>query len=150
VGSYPTVSPLPLTEVAGGLISVALSVGLPRPGVTRHRCLVESGLSSRALRPQRPSGPPRLGWVGSAPSIVKSGKGLRGQPLLGLRPIQPRDIFGQMKCGSGVPDQRGEVGLLQWPPAPWAVSKTDGMQQSFIVYISAETGGLSQVSELAL
>jgi hypothetical protein len=30
----------------GGLFSVALSVGLPRPGVTRHRFLLESGLSS--------------------------------------------------------------------------------------------------------
>ena len=30
----------------GGFISVALSVGLPRPGVTRHRCFLESGLSS--------------------------------------------------------------------------------------------------------
>ena len=52
VGSYPTVSPLPATdpkrtlEEAGGLFSVALSVGLPRPGVTRHRFLLESGLSS--------------------------------------------------------------------------------------------------------
>ncbi len=36
----------------GGLFSVALSLGSPRPGVTRHRCLVESGLSSRhAARP---------------------------------------------------------------------------------------------------
>ena len=49
VGSYPTVSPLPAS--AGGLFSVALSVGLLRPGVTRHRCFVESGLSSKvALR----------------------------------------------------------------------------------------------------
>lgn len=30
----------------GGLFSVALSLGLPPPGVTRHRCFVESGLSS--------------------------------------------------------------------------------------------------------
>ncbi|QFS83621.1 hypothetical protein FIU97_12680 [Roseivivax sp. THAF40] len=30
----------------GGLFSVALSVRLPCPGVTRHRCLRESGLSS--------------------------------------------------------------------------------------------------------
>lgn len=30
----------------GGIISVALSVGLPRPGVTRHRYFLESGLSS--------------------------------------------------------------------------------------------------------
>ena len=45
VGSYPTLSPLPATSV-GGLLSVALSVGLPRPGVTRHHFFVESGLSS--------------------------------------------------------------------------------------------------------
>ena len=32
--------------MAGGLFSVALSVGLPRPGVTRHRFFLESGLSS--------------------------------------------------------------------------------------------------------
>jgi len=30
----------------GGVFSVALSVGLPRPGVTRHRYFLESGLSS--------------------------------------------------------------------------------------------------------
>jgi hypothetical protein len=34
-------------QVRGGLFSVALSVGLPRPGVTRHRYFMESGLSSR-------------------------------------------------------------------------------------------------------
>ncbi len=43
-------------EIRAGLFSVALSLGLPRPGVTRHRCLVESGLSSQghphaAVRP---------------------------------------------------------------------------------------------------
>ena len=32
----------------GGLFSVALSLGLPPPGVTRHRCFRESGLSSTA------------------------------------------------------------------------------------------------------
>jgi len=31
---------------AGGLLSVALSLGLPPPGVTRHRFTVEPGLSS--------------------------------------------------------------------------------------------------------
>lgn len=45
VGFYSTVSPLP-AWTAGGLISVALSVGFPRPGVTWHQCFVESGLSS--------------------------------------------------------------------------------------------------------
>ena len=44
VGSYPTVSPLPCKQ--GGLFSVALSLGLPPPGVTRHRVSVEPGLSS--------------------------------------------------------------------------------------------------------
>jgi len=36
---------------AGGLLSVALSLGLPPPGVTRHRVSVEPGLSSP--RPSR-------------------------------------------------------------------------------------------------
>lgn len=44
VSSYLTVSPLP--RLRGRLFSVALSLGLPRPGVTRHRRSVESGLSS--------------------------------------------------------------------------------------------------------
>ena len=46
VGSYPTVSPLPATaqntRPAGGLFSVALSVGLPRLGVTQHPVLWSS------------------------------------------------------------------------------------------------------------
>ena len=45
VSSYLTVSPLP--RLRGRLFSVALSLGLPRPGVTRHRRSVESGLSSK-------------------------------------------------------------------------------------------------------
>ena len=42
MGSYPAVSPLPApgeAPAAGGLFSVALSVGLPRPGVTWHPAL---------------------------------------------------------------------------------------------------------------
>ena len=42
----------------GRYVSVALSVGLPRLGVTQHPCLVELGLSSPRLREERPSGPP--------------------------------------------------------------------------------------------
>ena len=37
VGSYSTVSPLP--RMRGSLFSVALSLGFPRPGITRHRAL---------------------------------------------------------------------------------------------------------------
>jgi len=45
VGSYPTFSPLPCAR-QGGLFSVALSLGFPPPGVTRHRISMEPGLSS--------------------------------------------------------------------------------------------------------
>ena len=34
---------------AGGLLSAALSLGLPPPGVTRHRVSMEPGLSSLLL-----------------------------------------------------------------------------------------------------
>ena len=43
VCSYHTFSPLPCY---GGLFSVALSLGLPLPGVTWHCILAEPGLSS--------------------------------------------------------------------------------------------------------
>jgi len=49
VRSCRTVSPLPAGQCRqGGLFSVALSLGLPPPGVTRHRVSVEPGLSSSA------------------------------------------------------------------------------------------------------
>ncbi len=57
VGSYPTLSPLPRHPCRfvaqrygrrGGLLSVALSLGSPPPGVTRHRVSMEPGLSSPA------------------------------------------------------------------------------------------------------
>ncbi len=45
-------------SLAGGLLSVALSLGSPPPGVTRHRVSVEPGLSSPRPRTgeRRPSG----------------------------------------------------------------------------------------------
>src|SRR3954464_4427893 len=48
VRSYRTLSPLPggRLQRPGGLLSVALSLGSPPPGVTRHRVSVEPGLSS--------------------------------------------------------------------------------------------------------
>jgi hypothetical protein len=49
VRSYRTLSPLPagnLAVRAGGLLSVALSLGSPPPDVIRHRTSVEPGLSS--------------------------------------------------------------------------------------------------------
>ena len=59
VRSYRTVSPLPpwIAEQSakGGLFSVALSLGLPPPGVTRHHCFVESGLSSNVAARGHPA-----------------------------------------------------------------------------------------------
>src|SRR5947207_7628236 len=78
VRSYRTISPLPpavpKAEQARRCVSVALSLGSPPPGVTRHRTSVEPGLSSpcRAIVRQgaaiRPSG-----WdhVGSRAAAVK-------------------------------------------------------------------------------
>jgi len=50
VRSYRTLSPLPppCEHGAGGLLSVALSLESPPPGVTRRRVPVEPGLSSPA------------------------------------------------------------------------------------------------------
>jgi len=62
VRSCRTLSPLPEADgPSGGLLSVALSLGSPPAGVTRHRRSVEPGLSSAACTgrhmPQRPPGP---------------------------------------------------------------------------------------------
>jgi hypothetical protein len=66
VRSYRTLSPSPAGTrwsgaPAGGLLSVALSLGSPPPGITRHRVSVEPGLSSPERAPEgasreRPSG----------------------------------------------------------------------------------------------
>ncbi len=55
---YRTVSTLP-RQSNGGLFSVALSLGSPQPGITRHRSSLEPGLSSRMKIPsyRRPPNP---------------------------------------------------------------------------------------------
>jgi len=52
----------------GGLLSVALSLRLPPPGVTRHRPSVETGLSSSGK-------PPAVIRLPGGPSLVQSGLG---------------------------------------------------------------------------
>jgi len=49
-----TLTPRRQKAMRGGLLSVALSLGSPPPGVTRHRVSVEPGLSS-PLKAERPS-----------------------------------------------------------------------------------------------
>ena len=46
----------PYPDKQGGLLSVALSLGFPRAGVTRRLASVEPGLSSRGLHRQRSPG----------------------------------------------------------------------------------------------
>ncbi len=74
-----------LRQGLGGLLSVALSLGSPPPGVTRHRVSVEPGLSSPRLRgEERPSGRlARPQWKGAreppsqtAPAAEPSRRGL--------------------------------------------------------------------------
>ena len=99
VRSYRTVSPLPLKN--GGLFSVALSLRLPSPGVTRHRGSVEPGLSS--VLQQRPSSHLTLGEDAAKPWGMSSGMGTAGLSLrLSLQslpeeiPIRAIDLlFGQ-------------------------------------------------------
>lgn len=61
VGSYPTLSPLP--DKSGGLLSVALSLGSPPPGVTRHRVSLEPGLSSPLSKESQSDHP--ASWSGT-------------------------------------------------------------------------------------
>ncbi len=71
VRSYRTFSPLPRKR--GGLFSVALSLGLLRPGVTRRRVSMEPGLSSTGepAAAVRPSGASDVAAWGRS---VKSGR----------------------------------------------------------------------------
>jgi hypothetical protein len=102
VRSYRAVSPLPAAWLgAGGLFSVALSLGLPRPAVSRHRVPVEPGLSSarwgRAAA-VRPSG-------GNGDGIARmAGQGVSTKG--GLVRCSKRTKRGFVQCG-----KRTEPGL---------------------------------------
>src|SRR5271170_7518409 len=75
----------------GGVLSVALSLGSPPPGVTRHRTSVEPGLSS--LRPKAESGHPTVWrgriWVRAAKVSrpVFLGSGLAAAPRPGTTTV---------------------------------------------------------------
>ena len=66
VGSYPAISPLAPAYGGSRYVSVVLSVGLPRLGVTQRPCPVELGLSSR----------PRLGGDQRSPGLLPSSRSL--------------------------------------------------------------------------
>lgn len=118
VGFYPTVSPLPAaaplegSPAAGGLFSVALSLGLPPPGVTRHHACMEPGLSSTPLKgAPRSSGHPRSradrdgaggGQAGRGPG---SGTEVSAVSPAGSRPGSDRD---SPRAAAAGPGSRGE------------------------------------------
>ena len=69
-----TLTPMP--RHVGGLFSVALSLGAPPPGVTRHRVSVEPGLSSTGGKAptaiiQPSGGDGNLAWVGANVDIQR-------------------------------------------------------------------------------
>ncbi len=72
----PPFHPYPqATGIAGGLLSVALSLRSPSPGVTRHRVSAEPGLSSPAtFRPWQARLPGRLTTLSMALSCKKRNK----------------------------------------------------------------------------
>src|SRR5438552_12431777 len=86
VRSYRTLSPLPpwireRTRGLGGLLSVALSLRSPSPGISRHRVSVEPGLSSprRGLTRdgKRPSGRLAHRYICLRRRCVNLGRGSR-------------------------------------------------------------------------
>ncbi len=80
VGSYPTVSPLPGACAPGGLLSVALSRGLPRVGVTHRPALRSPDVPrhpiARMTRPScRPAHTPSVQAAAERPRRVRPGEG---------------------------------------------------------------------------
>src|SRR5579862_3369507 len=88
VRSYRTLSPLPggRRRRPGGLLSVALSLGSPPPGVTRHRVSVEPGLSSNAPLPAPPRSSSRL----ALGQVETRGGGVNWDALYNIRHTRGR------------------------------------------------------------
>src|SRR5581483_8554819 len=112
VGSYPTLSPLPASpRAAGGLLSVALSLGSPPAGVTRRLLAVEPGLSSpfarkgATARPSDPSGNWARGPQGSSGLAGRAQQG--HEPGAGLAVGHAIDAFGAPVALEGGDDGRG-------------------------------------------
>jgi len=98
----------------GGLFSVALSLGFPQPGVTRHRCFVESGLSSRCCH-----------HAAIQPSAHMAYLGIHWGGVNG-------ETQGQIQCNF-------PVGFIQRSRGPWAKPQPKRRQQAFLVCIGCHT-----------
>lgn len=104
--SYRPVSPLPAggrARRAGGLFSVALSLGSPPPGVTRHRVSVEPGLSSPGrVSPLAGRGHPAvwpgLDWRPASPGQATMQISVFGSIPLPSRPPWRAPPFQDRRC----------------------------------------------------
>src|SRR5438876_7706649 len=101
VGSYPTVSPLPLDK-KGGLFSVALSVASRRPGVTWQSALGSSDFPQHTTpssmpRPSRPTATRQENYR------FRKGEGKSSPVLLAHQP----------------PEQAAQAVLRQTPAGGW-------------------------------
>lgn len=134
VGSYPTVSPLPGACAPGGLLSVALSRGLPRVGVTHRPALwspdvprrtIETVRRDRLADPlavqvyRRRPGPDRRG-IRSPTTVARSpGSGAAQRPDSSVR-TRMRSHSGHSTTSSGAErrtDSRSEpVSVMPQPP----------------------------------
>jgi hypothetical protein len=95
--SYLAVSPLPALSRLGRVLSVALSFGLPRPGVTRHRALRSSDF------PRQDRFPPRLPG-GLAPRFYPRPGSTDRTTQIGMRGVPSRspDLpVGRSRSGCG-------------------------------------------------
>src|SRR5262245_66294945 len=89
---HPCPAAGPKSCAAGGLLSVALSLGSPPPGVTRHRVSVEPGLSSLRAETRRAAIRPSGGLSG------RRSAGRRQSPedpaISAVAPRWPRQLRG--------------------------------------------------------
>jgi len=88
---------------AGRLLSVALSLGSPPPGVTRHRVSVEPGLSSPGSPRERPSGRLIHPLMSDRPARAASFEGEGAPP--------DRPAFGWRANGPGAPGTTAVSGV---------------------------------------
>ena len=132
----PPFHPCPRAEAAGGLISVALSLGLPRAGVTRRHLSLESGLSSTlraaAIRPSA-----RAPYVGTrAPVNARRARpariaatsrrlGLAASPRAGSAAAPPRAPPPSRRPARRSPPPRRRRGTPPSRPAPRGAVRPD-------------------------
>ena len=105
VRSYRTFSPLPAYPfpASGGLFSVALSLGLPPPGVTRHPDPVEPGLSSPFAEAKAAAirSSDRTGLYAGYAGMVKRAPRHRQPGVTLAPPLRYRQRLGRFGLGNG-------------------------------------------------